>query len=106
MLALMLLGLVVQPMIAAACDVHDVAHVLATGHCHDGPEHDDRSPDEAPSDPWVDVIHLGHCCAHMSTITATVAGWSMAPSASAPPGHIGHRHEPPVLAAQLRPPIG
>ena len=85
LIALLLLGLVVQPMLGAACGDHDAAHLLATGHGHDAPGHADGSTDEGPTDPWVDVVHLGQCCAHGGSIAVASAAWQISVVVDTPP---------------------
>jgi len=105
----LLLGLVLQPTLAAACDVHDLVHRLATGHGHDEPghpnDHQNPQPHDEASDPWADVFHVGHCCAPVSTIVAVPLLWLAAQSASTLPDRHDRAREPPALAAWLRPPI-
>lgn len=108
--ALVWLGILAQPVLVVACEIHEAQHLAATGHAHDGPEHSDGaesahpSPDE--SGELAELVHLGHCCAH-----ATVLAISIEPPSSqgVESMHTGLPVTAPLSARPtrlLRPPIG
>ncbi len=74
--AVVWLGILAQPVLVVACEIHETQHLAATGHAHDGPEHNDGaesahpSPDE--SGKLAELVHLGHCCAHATVFVISI----------------------------------
>lgn len=108
--ALVSLGILGQPVLVAACEIHEAQHLAATGHAHDGPEHSDGAESEQPSPDesggLAELVHLGHCCAHATVLAISID----APSGQgAESMHAGLPVTAPLSVRPtrlLRPPIG
>lgn len=72
---LLTLALMVQPMIAAIGEVHELGHatvslgaVAAHADDHSGAQHADQAPDEPESNDAMHVLlHFAHCCSQTPT---------------------------------------
>ena len=90
--ALLVFGLALQPLVISASEVHESQHMLTTGHSHEGGNHASGIPeDEAPSPDGEtrlhSLLHQGHCCVHgaaipLSTEALIVAIHSASPAIS------------------------
>lgn len=106
-LALLLLAVLSNPVLAAIGDLHETANAAA-GHLHAVGEHglaeDGQDPDEA-GDLLHALIHAAHCCGHLTAIPSRFALLPIAVVHDLPaPGvALPTRSHTPSLA--LRPPI-
>ncbi len=73
-LALLLFGAIWQPTLMAASEVHETAHLFATGHAHDAQHPEAGIPGdevvEADGMGWERLMHAGHCCGHPNAMLA------------------------------------
>lgn len=75
-LCVLMLGVVAQPALAAAGDVHELSHGIAL-HAH-ADTHVDGAGDAADGDSDADaglshaLMHAGHCCGHLVAIPVTL----------------------------------
>ena len=71
-LVLLLFGAVWQPALMAASEVHEAAHLFATGHEHDALHPEAGIPGDEAVDAdglgWELLMHAGHCCGHPSAM--------------------------------------
>lgn len=110
LVVLVVLGVLAQPVLVAACEIHEAQHQVATGHAHDGPEHSDGadsahpSPDERGG--LAELVHLGHCCAHATVLAMAVEPPSAHGVDVAPAGLLWNGPLTRRPARLLRPPIG
>jgi hypothetical protein len=75
--AVLMLGVVLQPMIAMASAAHESQHMLMHGHSHEDGGHDVGIPDDEgmQSDEAASLhllLHQGHCCVHGNAILVSV----------------------------------
>lgn len=71
--AFLMLTLTWQPALLAASEVHETAHLIQTGHAHDGVHEGPGIPEDEPTSPddgafWHGLMHLGHCCGQVSAL--------------------------------------
>jgi len=71
--ALLMLALIWQPALLAASEVHETAHLLQMGHAHDADDEGPGIPEDEPTAHddgafWHGLMHLGHCCGHVSAL--------------------------------------
>ena len=109
MLAMLMAGVVMKPMLAFAGDMHEGGHaVLADddghAHDHDAPDPVEVDPPDA-KDPWHALMHCGHCCGQTPALLQSMQSGPSVPavSASLPPWPV--TFEPAVHPVDLRPPI-
>lgn len=109
--ALFALGLIWQPVLLLASDIHAATHLLETGHA----DHDDhnagtviytkQSPSPEGADTWHGLLHLAHCCGHATALPTeggeVVAVRRLPVLTAAPPGTLATL----TLTQPLRPPI-
>lgn len=107
MLAMLMAGVVMKPMLAFAGDMHEGGHAVLAGddghaHDHDAPEPVD--PSDA-KDPWHALMHFGHCCGQTPALLQPMQLGPSVPAvaASLPPWPVVF--EPAVHPVDLRPPI-
>ncbi len=118
MLAMLMTGVVMKPVLAFASDMHEDGHGAVAsddGHAHD---HDHDAPDPVevavevdpgdPSDakdPWHALMHFGHCCGQTPALLEPMPLGPLVPAVSAtlPPWPVVF--EPAVHPVDLRPPI-
>lgn len=71
-LALLLFGVIWQPALMMASEVHETAHLFATGHAHDAQHPEAGVPGDEAVDAggmgWERLMHAGHCCGHSSAM--------------------------------------
>ncbi|SEL47349.1 hypothetical protein SAMN05428989_1725 [Pseudoxanthomonas sp. GM95] len=65
-LALLLLAVLANPVLAAVGDLHGATRGVAS-HLHDSDEHA-LTDDNADHDEAGDLMHAAHCCGHLSAI--------------------------------------
>ncbi len=106
-LALLLLAVLANPVLAAVGDLHEATRGMAS-HLHDTGVHalaDDGDDHDGAGDLLHALMHAAHCCGHLSAIPSTIAVLSVQVS------HAAVRvadvpalssHVPPL---SLRPPI-
>ena len=72
-LALFVLSLVMQPVLASMADVHATSHDTSGEHSHiddadtGAPANASDNGDDAPSDGLHLLLHVAHCCGHFAT---------------------------------------
>ena len=103
MLAGLVLGLVLQPVLASIGELHELTHDVASRH--DALDMDVPEGDSSDASALHQILHFAHCCGHVV----------MAPSAPTAVAEIGHDEPrdsadpPPVPSgrwlAPFRPPI-
>lgn len=105
MLAMLMAGLVMKPVLAFAGDMHEGGHaVVAEGdaHAHDAPEATD--PTDA-NDPLHALMHFAHCCGQTPALLQPMQPGPSMPAVAVllPPWPV--TFEPAVHPVDLRPPI-
>jgi hypothetical protein len=107
-LALLLLAVLSNPVLAAVGDLHEAATASAD-HLHAVQDHADMTTDAADPDEAGDLLHAlmhaAHCCGHLVAIPSSFALPAAAPMPHAPPasGVFALHSRTPEMA--LRPPI-
>ena len=107
--ALLALGLLLKPVLAAAGELHELGHDPSGTHAlagHDDHVSGDDAPDVDEADPLHALIHFAHCCGQSSVAFMPAVAAVAAPSGAANvlmrepqlPPHI-------PLMAPFRPPI-
>lgn len=107
---LLLLCLVVAPALVAASETHESAHVVLSGHAHDGAAHDGGMLDDEPSTPvgqgdWHLLLHSGHCCGHGTIFLPVPIALATLQPAPPPAASVAARWPSTVQRRPLRPPI-
>ncbi len=105
---LLLLGVVFQPALMVASEVHASAHLFATGHSHDA-EHAEAGipPDEtiaADGLIWENLMHIGHCCGHSTAMPVAMFVLDALVPASPPQPHRAAGAREAMPSQLFRPP--
>lgn len=105
LLALTLLGVLVQPVFATAHDVHQAEH--AAMDIDDGEVGHDSGGDDAPrpGDTLDRLLHAFDCCLHTTALPAPVTAWSAQRLPLPQPQARTSLHAPSPTSKLLRPPI-
>jgi hypothetical protein len=100
MLGLLLLGLLVKPILAVACEIGDAQQTLAAEL-----EPATQAPDTGASDDCCLAHSCYECCAHTVALVppATVAATNQV--SASPPPRLSVKFEPPGYPVGFRPPI-
>ncbi len=102
LLGLTVLCLLVQPVLAAAHELHETEHTLADGTGDHGVPSDEQTP---PSGTLDSLLHAFDCCLHATAVTTPVLAWSPQRLQSPPPQVTLPVRIPSPSSRFLRPPI-
>lgn len=127
MLAMLMAGVLLKPVLAFAGGLHEAEHAVLAEDGHDSRgdvSHDDRSHDDGshggdfvgeaapepadPSDaknPWHALMHFGHCCGQAPALLALAYIGPQLPTAEAPLPPWSAAFTPAAQPVALRPPI-
>ncbi len=107
MLALLMAGVLVKPVLGFAGELHEAEHAMVAGdHPHD--DGDAPTGPTGPSDaksPWHALMHFGHCCGQTSALLPLVQPGSILPAVTAPLPPWSVAFKPAAQPVALRPPI-
>lgn len=100
MLALLVAGMLVRPVLAAGCEIRDTQQIAANGH-----------PAGAAELPASDEVccslpNCNDCCAHAVALLPPVGGAPAVPAAAAVLPALSVGFEPIAFPVAIRPPIG
>lgn len=109
-LAVLLLGAVMQPVMASVGDIHALGHGAALhgqADAHEGGQADDDGHgDEGDGGSLLHALmHAGHCCGHATAMAAISLDWSLAMPSYGLPGHPGIADRSHRPGDRFRPPI-
>lgn len=99
-LALTVLCVLMQPVVAAAHELHDAEHALA--NAAGGPQGEADSPEPGSLD---GLLHAFDCCLHATGLPTPALDWTAQRLGAAPPRVSLPLHTPSPLSRFLRPPI-
>lgn len=109
-LAVLLLAVTANPLLAALGDLHELGS--GSAHLHTQAEHaDDGTGHAAPGGNHDDggllhaLTHASHCCGHPSAVVPAVLAALPRPAMLSPQSTAGAPHAPAPLQGLLRPPI-
>lgn len=107
MLAGLMAGVLVKPVLAFAGDMHEAEHAGLVEDDQHG--HGDDTPDPIdPSDaknPWHSLMHFGQCCGQTPAVLPLVQPGSILPVVTAPLPPWSAAFKPASHPVDLRPPI-
>ena len=98
-LGLLVLGLVVKPVLVAACEIGDAQRTLASGH-----DQTMTAPDSGGGDECCPEQGCNECCAHTAALVTTAASTATRLN-TVPLPTLSATFEPAAYPVGLRPPI-
>lgn len=101
LLGLLIFGILAKPILAIACEIHDVKRAIA--EASEGVSATAAEPDQGEG--CCALPDCNDCCAHTVALMPTLAALRAEPAAAAPLPALSVTFEPAALAVAFRPPI-
>ena len=103
-LCMLMLGVLVRPVFALACEIDDSQRAYATEH-QEFSDARDASAEDGPQEDCCAVPGCGDCCSHATAAVIQLTAMAAMPSAAHVAESCSSDFQPPPPGVDLRPPI-